>query len=142
MYHDSVSMIVSRFISFVEDFVICCYEVTKFLCPRYWFASSPSAKSPCNVGPLAYFAISVFREMSINTVLLGSHFQRIFRISVMRHVGGCWHFYIFEIICELLQPLGEVSQALPLGSPLKKKTFLFCGFEGFEPVSRYLFITS
>ena len=39
-------------------------------------------------------------------------------------VCGCWHFYIFEIICELLQPLREVSQALPLGCPF----FLSCFF--------------
>ena len=28
LYHDSVSVIVPRFTSFVEDFVLCCYQVT------------------------------------------------------------------------------------------------------------------
>ena len=36
---------------------------------RYGFAIVSSARSPCNFGPLADLAISVFREMSINTVL-------------------------------------------------------------------------
>ena len=47
--------------SFVEDFLICCYQVTKLLCSRYCFAISPSARSPRNLlGPLADLAISVF----------------------------------------------------------------------------------
>ena len=35
LHHDYISMIVSRFTTFTENFVICCYQVTKFFCTRY-----------------------------------------------------------------------------------------------------------
>ena len=58
LYHDSVWVMVSKFTFLVEDFVICCYQVTKLLCSRYCFASAPSARSPCHLGSHAYSAIS------------------------------------------------------------------------------------
>ena len=48
--------------------MICCYQVTKFFSTRYGSAIASSAWGPCNFGPFTDFAISVFREMSINTV--------------------------------------------------------------------------
>ena len=54
----------------------------------------------------------------------------MFRIWVTKNVCGCWHFCIFEIICELLQPLQEVSQAvssclLVVLSKKKKRLLIF-----------------
>ena len=49
--------------------MVCCYQVTKIVSSRYGFAFASSARSPCNFGPFTDLAISVFREMSINTVL-------------------------------------------------------------------------
>ena len=49
--------------------MICCYKVTKIFCTRYGSAIASSARGPCDVGPLTDLAISVFREMSCNTVL-------------------------------------------------------------------------
>ena len=69
LHHDCVSMIVSRFTTFTENFVICCCHVTKIFCTRYDSATTSSARDPRDLGPLADLAISVFREMSINTVL-------------------------------------------------------------------------
>ena len=69
LYHDCVSVTVSRFTFLVEDFVISCYQVTKLFCTKYDSAKKSSARRPCDLGPLADFAISVFREVSINTVL-------------------------------------------------------------------------
>ena len=69
LHHDCISIIVSRFTSFTENFVICCYQVTKIFCTKYGAAIASSARGPCNFGPLTYLAISTFREMSINTVL-------------------------------------------------------------------------
>ena len=48
--------------------MVCCYQVTEVVSTRYGFAFASSARSPCNFGPLADLAISVFREMSINNV--------------------------------------------------------------------------
>ena len=62
-------MIVSRFTIFTENFVICCYQVTEIYCTRYGFAIASSAWGPCNFGPFTDLAMSVFREMSIDTVL-------------------------------------------------------------------------
>ena len=70
MHHDSIPMIVSRLTAFTENFVICCYQVTIFFCSEYGCANAFSAKSPCNVGSLANLAISVVREVSVNTVLV------------------------------------------------------------------------
>ena len=44
-------MIVSRFTIFTENFVICCYQVTKISCTRYGSAIASSARGPCNFGP-------------------------------------------------------------------------------------------
>ena len=68
LHYDCISVIVSRFTTFTEDFVICCYQVTKLFCTKYGSTNASSARSPCNFGPLTDLAISVFREMSINTV--------------------------------------------------------------------------
>ena len=62
-------MIVSRFAFVAEDFVICCYQVTKIHSTKYGFAIASSARGPCNFGPFTDLAISVFKEMSLNTVL-------------------------------------------------------------------------
>ena len=70
LHHDCISMRVSRFTTFTENFVICCYQVTKICGSRYGSAIASSARRPCNFGPLTDFAISVFKEMSINTVCL------------------------------------------------------------------------
>ena len=68
LHHDCISMIVSRITTFSENLVICCYQVTKNFCTRYGSAIASSARGPCNFCPLADRAISVFREMSVNTV--------------------------------------------------------------------------
>ena len=48
--------------------MVCCYQVTKIYSSRYGFAIASSARGPCNFGPFTDLAISVFREMSFNTV--------------------------------------------------------------------------
>ena len=68
-FHDCISMIVSRFTTFTENFMISCYQVTKIFSTRYGSTIASPARGPCNFGPLADLVISVFREMSINTVL-------------------------------------------------------------------------
>ena len=68
LHHDCMSMIVSRFTSFTKNFVICCNQITKIFCTRYGSANASSAQGPCDFGPLADLAISVFREVSMNTV--------------------------------------------------------------------------
>ena len=48
--------------------MVCCYQVTEVVSTRYGFAFASSARSPCNFGPLADLAISVFGKMSMNIV--------------------------------------------------------------------------
>ena len=69
LHHDCKSMTVSRLTTFTENFVICCYQVTKNICTKYGSANASSARGPCNFGPQTDLAISVFREVSINIVL-------------------------------------------------------------------------
>ena len=73
LHHDCTSMIVSRFSIFTDNFVIGCYQVTNIFSTRYGSANPSFARSSCNFGPLADLAISVFREVSINTVLAQIH---------------------------------------------------------------------
>ena len=70
--------VVSRFRTFTENFVICCDQITKIFCTKYGSANASCARGSCNFGPLADLAISVFREVSINTVFTrtGSTFAR------------------------------------------------------------------
>ena len=64
LHHDCISMIVSRFTTFTENFVICCYQVTKIFCTKYDSTNTFSA------GPLADLATSVLREVSPKCSLL------------------------------------------------------------------------
>ena len=48
LHHDSISMIVSSFTTFTENFVICCFQVTKSFSTRHGSAIAPSARGPCN----------------------------------------------------------------------------------------------
>ena len=84
LHHDCISMIVSRFTSFTENFVICCYQVTKIFCTGYGSTNASSARGPCDFGPLADLAISVFREMSMNSVFT--------QILTSRGCGLCRRF--------------------------------------------------
>ena len=114
LHHDCTSMIVSRFTSFTENFVIFCIQVTKIFCTRYGSANSSSARCPCNFGPLTDLVISVFRELSTNTVFTQihtSHWRRLWRWFMRR--TGVWvsmfrNSVIHEIFSEILQPLGYV----------------------------------
>ena len=60
--------------------MICCYQVTKIFCTRYGSANTSSARGPRDLGPLADLAISVFREVSINTVHPNPHFSQDLKI--------------------------------------------------------------
>ena len=115
LHYDCISMIVSRVTNFTENFVICCYQVTKIFSTRYSSATASSARGPCNFGPLADLAISVFREMSINTALtqiLTSRGCRLWRYFMRR--TGVWvsvyrNSFIHKIFSEFLQPLRDVG---------------------------------
>ena len=73
LHHDCISMIVSRFTSFTDNFVIGCNQITKIFCTRYDSANTSSARGPCDFGPFTDLAISVFREVSIDTVFTQIH---------------------------------------------------------------------
>ena len=74
-------MIVSRFTFFNENFVICCYQVTKIFCTRYGSANASSARSPYNFGPLTDLAIWDFREVNVNNVFTQNHTSRRRRLQ-------------------------------------------------------------
>ena len=58
-------MIVSRFTTYTENFVIGCNQITKIFCTRYDSANASCARGPCDFDPLADLAISVFQEVII-----------------------------------------------------------------------------
>ena len=64
LHHDCISVTVSRFTTFTENFVICCYQITKIFSTKCGCTLSSSARSPCNFRPFADLAISVSREVS------------------------------------------------------------------------------
>ena len=59
--------------------MVCCYQVTEVDSTRYGFAIAASARGPCNFGPLADLAISVFKEMRMNIVFTQS--SRLFVVG-------------------------------------------------------------
>ena len=60
-------------------------------CAKYDSTNTSSARNPCNFGPLTDLAISVFREMSLNTVITRYH-------SSVAPKEGSWE----ELACESL----------------------------------------
>ena len=48
-------------------------KVTKIFCAKYDSTNSFSARNPCKVGPLTDLAVSVFRQMNLNTVKTRYH---------------------------------------------------------------------
>ena len=106
LHHDCISMIVSTFTTFTENFVICCYQVTKFFCTWYGSANASSARGPCIFGPLTDLAISVFREVSVNTVFTQIH------IVGVGSKDGSWE----ELACESLRSGTLSSTSFSLNS--------------------------
>ena len=45
LHHDCISMIVSRFTTFTENFVICCNQITNIFCTMYDSAHTSSARA-------------------------------------------------------------------------------------------------
>ena len=82
LHHDCISMIVSRFTSFTKNFVICFNQITKIFRTRYGSANASSARCPCDFRPLTDLAISVFGEVSINTVFSQIHTSR--KLTLLR----------------------------------------------------------
>ena len=76
-------MIVSRFTTFTENFVICCYRVTKIF--QHGGTASPWRilhGALVMFGPFTDLAISVFWEMSTNTVLTPNpHVSRMWALK-------------------------------------------------------------
>ena len=62
LYHDWVSLIVSRFSVFIKKCVIRCCHVTESFCEKWRFARALPARSPRNLGSIADFAVSIFGE--------------------------------------------------------------------------------
>ena len=52
LHHDCISIIVSKFTTFTENFVICRDFVTKIFFSRFGMTSALLARSPCNFGSL------------------------------------------------------------------------------------------
>ena len=69
LYHDSVSMIMSRFTSFAKDFEIRSHLFTKIVRSGHDYTSAFSARNPENLGSQADVAMSVLREVSKDAVL-------------------------------------------------------------------------
>ena len=60
LHYDCISMIVSRFTTFTENFVICCNQITKIFCTRYGSASASCARA---LVILVLWQISPFRSL-------------------------------------------------------------------------------
>ena len=74
LYHDSVSMIVSRFTSFTKDFVVRSSLISKMFRSGHDRSSAFSARSPRYFRPQTDMATPVFREMSKNVLFTRYHF--------------------------------------------------------------------
>ena len=96
LHHDCISMIVSRFTTFTENFVICCCQVTKIFCTKYGFASASSPQGPCDFAPFTDLAISVSREVSKNVMSTRYHFCSHSGVSIFYSIlTRGLRFYLF-----------------------------------------------
>ena len=132
LHHDSVSVIVSRLHPLRRTLLICCYQVTKIFCSRYGLASGLSARSPCNLGLLAKVAVSVLREVSVNTVRTQYHFSHRLWSWFMRRARGCvpvfWNSFVHKILREFFQPFWQIMQRVSRAGSVSSFYFWFCGF--------------
>ena len=125
-------MIVSRFASFTEIFVIWCNQITTIFCTRYGSANASSARSPCNCGSHADLAISVFREVSFNNVFTLIHTSRRRRLQRWLVRRTCVWVSVFRnsvihrIFSEFLQQFRYVGMIQV--SPFLIAVFVFIWF--------------
>ena len=75
LHHHGISMIVSRFTFFSENFVIRCDQVTEMFRSGHDCTSTSSARRPCYFRPQADIAIWVLRKLRIYTVLTRTRFH-------------------------------------------------------------------
>ena len=101
-------------------------------CTRYGSANASSARGSSNFGPLADLSISVFREVSINTVFTKIHTSRERRLQrwFTRRTGVWFSVFrnsvIHKIFSELLQPLRDFGTKRV--SPFLIGVFVFIWF--------------
>ena len=113
LHHDCISMIVSRFKTFTENFVICCNQITKVFCTKY----DSLQRSPCDFGPLADLAISVFRGVSISTMFTQIRTSRRRWLQKWHMRRTCVWVSVFrnsvihKILSEFLQPFWYFGMA-------------------------------
>ena len=105
LYHKHVSMIVSRFTTFTENFVIRGNENTRNF--RLWDRPYRCVfcKKICNFLPQTYIAIPVFREVNKQVVFTRYHFCSRLQTSLMRRTGSVsmfWNTFINQSMLELL----------------------------------------
>ena len=96
--------------------MVCFYQVTNFFSTRYDSANASSARGPCNFGPVADLAISVFREVSINTLCVPKSSLLVFVSSKMIHEKNLSESLssgtvIDKIFSEFLQPFRYFGMA-------------------------------
>ena len=113
-------MIVSRFTSFTKNFVIYCHQVTKIFRSKFGCASAFSARSPSYLGSHANVAVSVLREVSVNTVLARYHFSSVLWSWLTRRTRGrvpmSWNTFIHKILPKLFYPSWQTTQRVsPFG---------------------------
>ena len=130
LHHDCISMIASRFTTFTENFVICCYQVTKIFCTRYGSANASTARGSCDCGLFKDLAIFVFREVSTNTV-----FTQI-RTSRRR---GLSRWFMRRLACESLHSGTLSSTRFSLNSCSRSGFSEHNGSPGSNSGSAFLF---
>ena len=143
LHLDCISMIVSKFKTFTENFVICCYQVTKIFCTRYGSAIASSARCPCNFGPLTDLAISVFRGNEFkHCACPNPHFSWMWALKILHETNWRVSLCVQELFhpqdfSEFLQPLRDVRRQRRWLSSKQRvspfyRGFLFIWFFGFE----------
>ena len=75
LYHHGISVIVTRFTSFTESFVIRSDQVSNMFRSGHDCTSTSSARSPCYFRLQADFTIWVLRNVRIHTVLTRTRFH-------------------------------------------------------------------
>ena len=118
LHHDCISMIVSRFTTFTENSVICCFESPNFLAGGM---AAPVRFLRRNSGPSG--------SECVNVVLARYHFSPRLLRWFARRTRGCvpmsWNTFIHKILRTFFQPFWQITQRV---SPYLLVVFIFFVF--------------
>ena len=115
LHHDCISVIVSRFTTFTENFVICCNQ-NQYFCTRYGSANVSSARSPCDFSSGRSRNFGLSESEYKHCVYPNPHFSQPWALKMIHEKNFCVSLCVQELchpqdFFEFLQPFRYFGMA-------------------------------